>query len=168
MPKTKADLIAELDYAHDEMHRLLKDIDAQQEIYPTWTAKELISHMTGWDDGCIASLRAHVTGDVPSTPAARGINPYNASTVHEREALSLDHVVREWELTRETFKQLIQELPDEKLNQPFVFPWGEKGTLEGMVQIFAEHEREHVAEIRQLKGLQSIEPSGSLADSLHE
>ena len=148
MPKTKEQLIAELDHARDEMRKLFRDLDARQEVYPSWTVKELLAHITGWDDSCIASLHAHSYGDVPATPASRGIDLYNASTVHEREALSLEHVVREWETTRETFKQLIINLPEAKLHEPFVFPWGTRGTLEHIVSIFAEHELEHVEEIR--------------------
>ena len=148
MPKTKEQLIAELDQARDVMRQLIKDLDTQCEVYPTWTVKELLSHITGWDDGCIASLNAHLTGDVPVTPAARGIDYYNSTTVYERQALPLEHVIREWETTRETLKQMIRSLPESKFYEPFTFIWGEKGTLEDMVNIFTHHEMEHAKEIR--------------------
>src|SRR5512146_287676 len=137
---TSADpLIAELERAREVMRELLHDLEVahaeSRELYPTWTIKDLLAHIAGWDDACIASLQAHAQGNVPATPAARGINTYNASTVAEREALSLDQVIKEWEKTRETFKQAIRDLPVEKLSEPFVFPWGPKSILKDMVQI---------------------------------
>jgi hypothetical protein len=150
--RTKADLIADLDHAREAMRALLRDLEAahreRQEVYPTWTIKELLAHLTGWDDACIASLQAYARDDAPATPASRGINPYNVSTVHEREALSLEQVIKEWETTREVFKQSIRDLPEEKLPAPFVMPWGETSDLAGMVNVFAEHELDHALEIR--------------------
>ena len=147
-------LIKELDHGRELIQRLLKDLEearcTSKEVYPTWTIKELLAHLTGWDDACIASLKAFSRNDVPATPASRGINPYNASTVHEREALSLEQVIGEWEYTREEFKQAIRDLPEEKVNEPFVMPWGPKSTLAEMVKIFAEHEVEHAEEIGQI------------------
>ena len=144
--------IKELEHARSTMQSLLDDLESahkdNQEVYPTWTIKELLAHLTGWDDACIASLQAHARSEVPATPASRGIDPYNASTVHEREALSLEQVIQEWDHTRETFKALIHALPDEKVAEPFVFPWGPKGLLKDMVKIFVEHEIKHAEEIR--------------------
>lgn len=148
----KERLIADLEKGHAMVGQLLHDLEAthceSSEVYPTWTIKELLAHLAGWDDACIASLRAFAAGDVPATPASRGIDPYNESTVHEREALSLEQVIREWEFSRAEFITAIRELPDEKVNEPFVLPWGSKGTLARMVHVFAEHDEEHAVEIR--------------------
>src|SRR5512133_3444004 len=136
----KSRLIENLDRARETMRALLRDLEAEhaetRELYPTWTIKELLSHITGWDDASIASLRAHSLGNLPGTPAARGIDPYNASTVLERQSLSLEQVIREWEYSREEFKQAIRDLPEEKLHEPFVFPWGPCATLDQLVEIF--------------------------------
>lgn len=145
-------LIEELNHARQAMRKLLADLEVaqatSQELYPSWTVKELLSHIAGWDDACIATLEAVHRGTSPATPAARGINLYNASTVAERAALPLEKVIQEWELTRETFLQAIRALPADKLDEPFVFAWGPTGTLTQLVRIFAEHEEEHVEEIR--------------------
>ncbi len=148
----KERLIADLETGHALLTQLLQDLDEthiqSREVYPTWTIKELLAHLAGWDDACIASLRAFARGDSPATPASRGIDPYNESTVHEREALSLEQVIAEWKLARAEFIAAIRDLPDEKVSQPFVMPWGRRGTLANMVKIFAEHDQEHAVEVR--------------------
>ena len=144
-------LIQQLDTAREKMRAVLVDTDTQKEIYPTWTIKHVLAHITGWDDATTSSLRAHAGGDEPATPAVRGIDFYNAQSVATREPLSYDHIVREWELAREQLKAAINEMPPEKLKEPLLFPWRETGTIAQIVAIFASHEEGHAEEIQNLK-----------------
>jgi hypothetical protein len=146
----KANLILMLDKARDSMHAVVARATYHQTIYPPWTIKEVIAHLTGWDDAVIASLKAHTAGDVPGTPANRGINHYNAATVTERESLSYQQTFDEWEATRKILKQTILDLPAEKLSVPLVYPWGPSGTVEKLIRIFADHETEHANEITKI------------------
>lgn len=154
----KARLIRDLDEAREKMRAVLVDIDREVEIYPHWQIKHVLAHIAGWDDAVIASLHAHAAGEDPATPAIRGIDFYNAQTVAEREALSYDLIVKEWELSREQFKSIIREMSPEKLGVPLVFPWGGTGTVAQIVEIFAEHEIEHAEEIQQLKAKAHAQP----------
>jgi len=149
----KAELMAQLDAAREEMRAVLDGMDIHIEIYPGWTIKHVLAHIAGWDDAVIASLRAHAGGQEPATPAVRGIDFYNAQSVATREALSYEHVVKEWALAREQFKAALDALPPEKLAEPLLFPWGPTGTVAQLVRIFAEHELDHAAEIAALKGV---------------
>jgi hypothetical protein len=143
-------LIQQLDRAHEKMRAALADVDTQMEIYPCWTIRHVLAHLAGWDDSSIASLRAHAAGDVPATPASRGINVYNAQSVETRESLSYEQTFKEWELTRDQLRTVLNEMPPEKLAQPLVFAWGSTGTVAELVAIFAEHEEEHAEEIQNL------------------
>jgi hypothetical protein len=143
-------LIQMLDEARTHMRDVVKKADQNQRIYPTWTMKQILAHITGWDDAALASLQAHSQGEVPETPAERGIDDYNAQTVAERENLEYEHIVREWEGVRELLKQAILNLPEEKFKQPFYLPWARLGTVSQLVHIFAEHEKEHAEEINGL------------------
>lgn len=128
--------------AEAEAHR-------EKEIYRGWTLKEFLAHMSGWDDAVIESLRAHATGGAFDTPAARGVDVYNAQTVSTRETLDYDHVRREWDRTHELILQAIRDLPEEKFHQPLTFAWGEFGTVAYLVEIFVKHEEEHAHHLRE-------------------
>ena len=52
------------------------------------------------------ALQAHAAGKEPGTPACRGIDFYNEQTVAERVSLSYEHVIKEWELTRDELRQV--------------------------------------------------------------
>lgn len=139
-----------LDAGRSRMREVVSQVQRDQSIYPPWTIKEVLAHIAGWDDAATASLLAHAHGIAPATPAIRGVDYYNAQTVAERSALDFDHVQREWESSRDALKKAILETSDERLQQPLVLPWGGTGTVEQLVQTFAEHEREHATEILSL------------------
>jgi len=147
----KERLIQQLDTARAKMQAVIKDIDLHMEIYAGWTIKHVLAHIAGWDDATASSLRAHAGGDDPATPAVRGIDFYNAQSVATREALTYDHIVKEWMLAREQLKAAITDMPPEKLGQPLLLPWGDTGTTAQVVAIFASHEEEHAEENQQIK-----------------
>ena len=84
----------------------------------------------------------------PAVPASKGINEYNSRTVYTRETLDYDRVRKEWEKTRHHLIDLLHQLPDEKITRSFTLPWGRVGKISYLVKLFAEHEEEHAAEIR--------------------
>ncbi len=150
MNAEKQKLLAELDAARDRLEAALSRLDDQALIYNPWHVKELLDHIAGWDDAVIASLRSHAVGDVPAVTAPRGIDYYNAQTVSTRETLPLDHTRREFSVTRQLLKQLIQDLPDEKFSQALVLPWGRTGTVSEVVEIFVDHELEHAHDLEKI------------------
>jgi hypothetical protein len=140
-------IIAEFEKSRERMRAVVAKADSHQTIYPRWTMKEVLDHISGWDDAIISVLNAHIKGAVEDVPSVRGINAYNAETVSTREALSYEHSLREWEASRKAVKKLILEVPDEKMKDVIPFPWGGSGNVADMLQIFYEHEEEHAEEI---------------------
>jgi len=148
----REDLIRRLEASRANMIAHLDEIDKNRKIYPLWTVREIIAHLSGWDDASIAFIRALMEGREPATPAARGIDVYNAETVATREGLSYDHIYREYIETRRVLLDLIRTIPAEKITQVFTLPWGGEGTLVDIVDIFAPHEEEHAADVHKLIG----------------
>lgn len=146
----KQKLIQQLDEAHTAMHKILDEVEPNKELYPTWTIKEILAHIIGWDEVSETALRAHARDEEAGTPAARGIDHYNAHSVSTRQALSYDQIVKEWAFSREQFKQAILDLTDEKMGESLLFPWGQTGTVAQIVEIMARHEIEHAEELATL------------------
>ncbi len=128
----------------------LDEIEKNRKIYPLWTIREILAHIVGWDDAIIASLKAHIAGLEPGTPAARGLDAYNAETVSTREGLEYDHIYREYIHTRNTLIELVRSMPENKVTQDFVMPWGETSNLQVLLKIFIDHEFKHAADVRKL------------------
>lgn len=148
---THAELITLLDKSRALMQELVNATTEKTQIYPPWTMKHLLAHLSGWDDASADSLRALAEGREPATPAIRGIDHYNAESVATREELPFDRIVHEWELAREQFKAAIQAVPAAKLDAPWLMPWARTGSAATIVHIMAEHEEEHVHEIQEMR-----------------
>jgi len=145
----KDHLIRQLDQARQALLAILEMIPSGSEIYPTWKLKELLAHLAGWDEAAIASIQAYMAGEAPVTPAGVGINAYNAQSVACRASLSLEQVRVECEQRREGLKALIRQMEEGQLNAPLVLPWKGTGSVAQIVEIYAEHELEHAAELRE-------------------
>ena len=152
----REELIQELDTSRGILLELLADIPPDIEIYPGWALRQFYAHLTGWDAIVTVSLREHAAGRTPATPADKGINAYNAESVHLRETLDDVHMVEDWRQAREELRAAIRDFPSERLNEPLVFPWGPVGSVRQLVEVLVEHEGdEHAAELRAWKARQS-------------
>lgn len=150
-PMEKRDqLVQDLDDARAQMAGVLAGIDTTMELYPGWTIKHVLAHITGWDEATIDSLKAHAQGTESSVPAYRGIDDYNAKSVETRELLSYGRVYREWEKVREELKDVLRTMPPEKFSQDLLFPWSERGAIDNVIRILVHHEKEHAQEIQAL------------------
>ena len=128
----------------------LDEIDKNRKIYPLWTIREIIAHLSGWDDASIGMLSALIKGDTPHTPAARGAVVYNDETVSTREGLSYDHILREYASTRERLLDMVKTAPEELFTLKSVLPWGDEATFESMAKFLASHELEHAEDVRKI------------------
>ena len=143
----KDQLMQEFDQARTHMRQALDAVDSKMEIYPEWTIKEMLAHLAGWDDATIQALKAYSCGNEPPLLAMRGIDFYNSQTVGERAGLNMPQIIREWEMVREQLLAILAALPEEKLGDLIVSPWGKTLTVANLVRIMAEHEEEHALAI---------------------
>ena len=143
-------LLHRMDETRSKIEKLLPEIDPSKEIYPGWTIKDMLAHMTGWDDATIDSLRAHVVDRPPSLDAIRSMDEYNLRTVTSRQDLDYDHILKEWRLTRQVLRTIIEQMPEDKFFSPVIVPWGDKATVTYLVDMFRDHEEEHTADMAKL------------------
>ena len=149
MADKREELIQRLDAARAVLCELLAQIPPETEIYSGWTLRHFYAHLTGWDHAVTASLRAHAAGQMPATPAIKGIDAYNVESVAACRTLDYEHILRDWHLARDELKAALRELPIEKLDEPLLYAWGPTGSVERMIEVFVWHEgTEHADELR--------------------
>jgi hypothetical protein len=143
------ELIVRLDKARGQLSALLPSIEPYQdnEIYPGWTIKEMLAHITGWDDLVIAFLDAFMKEEQPQTPSYRMIDEYNQETVSTRAPLDFEQTFREWISTRENLKNRLKDMPAERFSKSFLLPWGDPGTIQDLLEVFIHHEHQHADHI---------------------
>lgn len=141
-------LIDRLDKSRQKLVELLPGIDPVPEIYPSWTIKQMLAHITGWDDVWLDALQAHIQGYPLAIPTIHSLDQYNEMTVASREGLNYDQTLEEFHQTRQALRELIRQIPEDKILEPITVPWGGKETLDSLVEIFSTHEIEHAHDIK--------------------
>lgn len=139
--------IQRLENTRAQMREIVRYAQDNPTIYEPWRMKEVLDHITGWDDAAIASIRSLLAGQKPATAAARGLDDYNAETVSSRETIPYTLTQQEWTISRAVLLNLIREMSEEQLQTRFTLPWGAQGTIENLVEFFTEHEETHAREI---------------------
>jgi len=146
----REEILEMLETSHAAMMAQLNEVDKQRKIYPLWTIREIVAHLSGWDDAAIGFVSALVKGETPPIPAPRGPNVYNEETVSTREGLSYDHIVREYVDTRSKLIAVLHQITEEMVTQKSILPWGGEGSLEDIVQVFGPHEMEHAMDVKKI------------------
>jgi hypothetical protein len=140
-------LLRYLNESHQEIEELLPQIDPTKEIYPGWTIRQVLAHISGWDDVCIDALRMHELDHSPSIPDIYSLVKYNELSISSRKGLTYDQILKEWRVTRKILCEIVEGLPDKKIFEPVAIPWGKKTTVTKIVDIFTHHDKEHAKDI---------------------
>lgn len=149
----KQQLTRQLDEAHGKLGAVLTHLAPSRAVSPVWTVKEVVAHITGWDDATIKMLHAHATGEPLDAPEWISIDQFNEQSVETRKPLSYEQTVREWELTRIQLKNLIDDIPVDKMVEPLEFLWGRSGTVAQLVAIMIHHEAGHATKLEKLASI---------------
>ncbi len=139
----RAFLIERLNSTRKPLDEAISQAPVDKDIYNNWKIKQVVDHISGWDDVIIEALSTHGKGEPITPTVSRGINAYNAETTISRQSLKLEQSRKEFQNTRQALIQALNDLPDDKFNQPLIFPWGEIGTVAYLIEIFIEHEEAH-------------------------
>lgn len=145
----REDILQRLEQARSHLAELLPKVDPTREIYPGWTIRQLLAHITGWDDNTIASLLAHQSGKTLAMSAVRGFDEFNKRAISSRQDLDLEHIVEEWSATRAKLVALFAELPEEKFRATLVASWGKRVSVTELVEVFIGHEESHTRDLQE-------------------
>jgi hypothetical protein len=147
-PKNKA-LITKLEQSRARLNTALEKISPQADIYPEWKLKQLLDHITGWDELTARSLRLYMNGE-PTDKAVKGsIDQFNDASISTRKSLTLEESRKAYAQARQTVLQILSKIPANMLAEKFKAPWGGTCTVNYVVRIFSSHELEHARHLEE-------------------
>jgi hypothetical protein len=150
-PKIDA-LIAKMEQSRARLNAALEKVTPQSEIYPTWKLKQVLDHITGWDELTSHTLRQYINGEIPGVVVKDGIDQYNADSVSARKELTFEQSRQAYEKARHEVLHILREIPADMLGRKFKAPWGGNCTVESVVKIFITHEMEHAKHLEEFLG----------------
>jgi hypothetical protein len=151
MTSNLTELINAMDQTRKQMEQVVKGTDPAREIYPGWTIKEILGHITTWEIVIHKGIQAFRDEKPPFFIHNQDFDVFNAEAVEYRSAWSLEQVIEEWRDVRKELRDMIQELEESLLPQEMVTPWGSDRTLHELIEIIVEHESEHMEDIQKTK-----------------
>jgi len=149
--KEKKRLIDSLTKARLATRATLDDVDLDMVVYKDtgWRVRDLVGHIATWDWEITKSIRAFLAGSEYLTPDLDAEEvEFNQNAVLEKQKLSKQEVLNDYETAYDEFKKAIQEIPDDRFPGDLLYPWGdERGDIATMVEYMIEHSDEHREEI---------------------
>ena len=152
MEKDLTVLLAEIDQVRTDMGKVVQEVDTKLMIYPGWTIKEMIAHITAWEIVIDKAIQAYIAGDPPYFLREQDFDIFNEEAVAIRVSWSLEQVLKEWKDVREELKKTIQKLKETDLPVEMVLPWGSERTVAELIEIIGEHEGEHMKDTIKASG----------------
>jgi hypothetical protein len=152
MEKDLSALLSEIDQIRTEMGKVVQAIDTSLTIYPRWTIKEMIAHITAWEIVIHKAIQAFQSGDQPYFLHEQDFDIFNEEAIDYRASWSMEQILQEWKDVRKDLKNTIQKLKETDLGIEMVLPWGSERTVAELIEIIGEHEGEHLNDIVKVLG----------------
>jgi hypothetical protein len=152
---TRAEILKLLKEQHAELVAALAaiphDAFAQTPYVEWWTLKDLMGHMTMWQQVAIQFVTEYRQDGSPKMLGIKDdddLDRYNKRGVAMRRDLSLDAVRDELQATHRNLIAAVESLTDADLGKPLLPPWNEGATLERLIAVNSyQHAPEHLEQI---------------------
>jgi uncharacterized damage-inducible protein DinB len=124
----------------------------QDPVEGIWTIKDLLAHLTSWENSCLIPLRAYAAGGSFIPEAIPDHHLWNHAQAQRWQTQSLAEIMAEYQAIRGEFVALVSALPEAKWAAKLPAPWGGEATMAELCSGLIWHEKtEHLKSIHQWK-----------------
>src|SRR5262245_51660766 len=119
----KTQLLKQLDKRWKEFNESYAGLSASEMTAPgvtgSWSVKDIIAHVTWWEQEALKHLPLINEGGRPPTYAATygGIDAFNAMKTEQKRGLSLSDVITQLDETHQQLRSYIQSAPEEQFTR---------------------------------------------------
>lgn len=142
-------LVDSLIEARQETMAVLDGEDVLRVAHPDsgWTVQDILNHLAWSEEWATKMIQKQLLGqeaDIPATWLSRDVNDVMRESRKDR---SIEVSFSDLGTSHENFKQIIGDVPSDRLAEKFASSWGNMSVL-AIVNALVEHEAEHREEIR--------------------
>jgi hypothetical protein len=139
--------LALLEATRGETRSALSGVDPGRVVHHDqagWRVRDVLGHVGVWNGEAARSLRAHAGGGEYHCIESEALyDEYNGLASGERRAWAIEQVWAEYEASADQLRLLVESMPADKWHSQMLYPWNERGTVRGLVEIMMKHEVEH-------------------------
>ena len=133
-----------LDCTRSETRALLRKLDPDMVVHQDergWSVRDVLGHLGAWNSEAARSLEAHADGGQYICVRSRSeYDAYNGPAAVERRKWAIEEVWTEYEVGHDELRKAVETMPVERWHVPMVYPWNERGTIEGLIKRMMKHE----------------------------
>jgi hypothetical protein len=117
----KSKLLQNLDTAWTELQSSYAGLSDEEMVQPCtigeWSIKDIIAHVTSWEDEALKHLPTILAGKRPLRYSVTygGIDAFNAQVMAQKKTLSLTEILRQRDETHHQLIDFIQQVPEEQV-----------------------------------------------------
>jgi len=140
-PASKQEIYDAIEVERKKLNAALEKLTDEQMENPgaceKWSVKDILSHLTDWEQRGLRWYRAGLRGEVPTTPDEnfnwRQLPALNQAIYEKHKEKSLAQVREDNEAFFKEFMAEIDKMTDEELFTPHYFEWTGNGLLRDYV-----------------------------------
>ena len=152
----KATLLDKMHKGYDELDALIITFTPEQMttegVSETWSIKDILAHLTCWQQRTLDRLAAAAHNEEPRTPNIandEGENQLNERFYQENRELTPAEVLNNYHAAYQSMVTAVEQATDEDLFSPGRFPWlGDTVLWELVAGNTYEHIAEHIGAIQ--------------------
>lgn len=146
-------LIAEITAAHQRIDDATAGFEAKilenEPAVGSWSPRDVIGHLAAWEGEVIDGIDPLLGGPPPRHHPIKHIQTYNTMQAAVRGADPWEFVAGDLAAARERLLARVARLAPEELTVRGPYPWGEIGTLEGLLRRQIRHLNEHAGQLEE-------------------
>jgi hypothetical protein len=135
----KADVINRIEVEHRRLEKNLMSISEDNLQKPgvngDWSVKDVLAHLTDWEERFLGWYEAGLRGEVPETPAPGlswswgNLDILNRQVFEKHRHSSLEDVQTAFEKSYQRTLEVVRSIPAEDMIQPRRYAWTKNETL---------------------------------------
>jgi uncharacterized damage-inducible protein DinB len=135
------------------LHRVIQGLGVEEmtqvQVEGVWTVKDVLGHITSWEETCLEPLRRYAGGGPFQVDVIKDYVAWNDQQAARKRDIPLDVILDELKKVRQGLVDAARQLSAERWEQRVPFSWGGEGTIADVLDVFVRHELEHVHTIQQ-------------------
>jgi uncharacterized damage-inducible protein DinB len=143
--------LARLSETRQALHRAIQGLGiedmTQVQVEGMWTIKDVLGHITSWEETCLEPFRRYAGGGPFQVDVIEDYLAWNDQQAARKRDIPLDVILDELAAVRQSLVDAARQLSPERWEQRVPFSWGGEGTIADVLDVFIQHELEHVCTI---------------------
>jgi len=153
---TKEEALARLAESRRVLHQAIEGLSEEEMTQPqvegVWTIKDVLGHIASWEETCLEPLRRYADGSPFEVQVIEDYMAWNDEQAARKRDVPLDAILDELATIRQGLVEAASRLSARQWKERVPFSWGGQGTIAEVLDVFYQHELEHVRSIQRWRG----------------